>query len=54
MIREKFEEAMVRRGYTVERMGLITVVLCRGYKAYHFYLENGMRDPENPPQFFID
>ena len=54
MTRERFEEAMRRRGYQVERMGLITIVSCEGYVASYFYLKDGTRDPENPPQWHID
>ena len=47
--RDRFEAAMVRRGYEVERLGLITVLRHDTYTAFHFFKADGSLNRDERP-----
>ena len=47
--RERFEAAMVRHGYEVERLGLMTVLRHGNYTAYHFFKADGSVNRDERP-----
>ena len=51
--RDRFEAAMVRRGYEVSRLGLITVLRHGDYTAYHFFTTDGERNTAERPMWVL-
>jgi hypothetical protein len=56
--RDRFCEAMRKRGYEVENLGLMTFLRCEAreggiYTAVHFFCEDGSLDRESTPQWWI-
>ena len=51
--RERFEAAMMRRGYEVSRLGLMTILRHGDYTAYHFFTAEGERNTSERPTWFL-
>ena len=51
--RDRFEAAMVRRSYEVERLGLITVLRHDNYTAFHFFKADGSLNRDERPFWTI-
>ena len=51
--RDRFEAAMVRRGYEVEHLGLITVLRHGDYTAFHFFKADGSLNRDERPFWTI-
>lgn len=51
--RDRFEAAMMRRGYEVSRLGLITILHHGDYTAYHFFTESGERNTAERPTWTL-
>ena len=51
--RERFEAAMMRRGYEVSRLGLMTILRHDNYTAYHFFTAAGERNTAEKPMWFL-
>lgn len=54
MTKERFISAMTRRGYKIEQLGRIVILRANGYRAYHFFNEDGTRDESQPPYWKVD